>query len=86
MVGNLPDDPLTINTPPCKELARFVKTETVATSELQIGDIVVDDFGCWHVAILKLEGDCTDVSDADNNGGATLPDHTWTIIDRSCLR
>lgn len=79
------------------DLAEFIRTTKLPPADVKVGDIVVEEFGTWHVHTIEtqeyrgehdhLKGKTgTMLRDIDNNGTWTPNDWTVTIIARDCLK
>ena len=79
------------------DLARYIRTTDLSPADVKVGDIVVGEFGTYHVHKTEaweyrgrhesLKGKMgTTLLDVNNNGRWTPNDGNVTIIARDCLK
>lgn len=68
-------------------IARLIKRQKVKTTDLEIGDVIVDfeNDDMYQVAEITQKGSGYDVRDAHGNGAIAVATTEFTILDRKCL-
>jgi len=68
-------------------VARLIKREKVKTTDLEIGDVVVDfeNDNMYQVAEITQKGSSYDVRDTHGNGAIAVATTEFIILDRKCL-
>lgn len=70
-----------------RDLVGRLRKQHVAASQVLVGDVVVDDGGCWQVATIDKEPNgFFSILDEDENGYSNVPPHDiYVIIHRGCF-
>jgi hypothetical protein len=69
------------------DIARLIKQTKVKTTELEIGDVIVDyeNDHLYQVADVTQKGSAWDVRDCQGNGAIAQASTEFIILDRKCL-